>query len=168
MTLPSMASFFTSKYPHQHGVLDNKKQIPPAEWTLAERLQSAGFHTRAFNASGVLQPGRGNIEQGFDKYDKIFDERAMTAKTVHFVENFFGKDGRREFLWVHFMNPHKPYLPPPSLLETVHRSRVRRRHQRQGGPARSDLRGEAPARRRRPPPDDGESTTPPSRSSTIA
>src|SRR5690606_33160513 len=40
------------------------------------------------------------------------DEVEMTRSAERFIRNRFGKDDRREFLWVHFMNPHKPYAPP--------------------------------------------------------
>lgn len=112
MTLPSMTSYFTSLYPQQHGVIDNKKQIPDADWLFAERLAGAGFNTRCLNASGVLQPGRNNIEQGFLRYDKVLDEQLLTTKAVNHLKHEFGSGGRRDFLWVHYMSPHKPYLPP--------------------------------------------------------
>lgn len=116
MTLPSFTTFFTSKYPTQHGVIDNLKQIPGREVTLAERLKGAGFHNRAFNASGVLRPGRGNVEQGYDKdaYTYIDDDRQISARAEFYLRKKFGKGDRREYLWVHFMEPHKPYSPPSS------------------------------------------------------
>jgi len=116
MTLPSFATFFTSKYPTQHGVIDNLKQIPGREVTLAERLKGAGFHNRAFNASGVLRPGRGNVEQGYDPkaYTYIDDDRQISARAEFYLKNKFGMGDRREYLWVHFMEPHKPYVAPSS------------------------------------------------------
>lgn len=114
MTLPSFATFFTSKYPTQHGVIHNQKRLPDEERTLAERLSDAGFRCRALNASGVLRPGHGNIEQGFSPgmYKTILDEDVLTAKAEQWIRERFGRDDKRDFLWVHFMNPHKPYAPP--------------------------------------------------------
>ncbi len=113
VTLPSMTSFFTSKYPYEHGVVNNLKRVPDAEWLLAERLQAAGFHTRAYNASGVLMPERNNVEQGYkpNAYSFFPDEEVMTGKAEKFIRERFGERGR-QFLWVHYMNPHKPYDPP--------------------------------------------------------
>ncbi|MBI4881290.1 MAG: sulfatase [Planctomycetes bacterium] len=113
VTLPSMTSFFTSKYPYEHGVLNNLKRVPDAEWLLAERLQAAGFHTRAYSASGVLMPERNNVEQGYkpNAYSFFPDEEVMTGKAEKFIRERFGERGR-QFLWVHYMNPHKPYDPP--------------------------------------------------------
>lgn len=113
MTLPSMTTFFTSKYPIEHGVIDNTRRVPDEEVLLAERLSDEGFATFALNATHVLSP-ESNIDQGFAKkhYLMFADETEMTFKAVRYIRNRFGEDGRREFLWIHFMNPHKPYFPP--------------------------------------------------------
>ncbi len=121
MTLPSMASFFTSKYPLEHGVLTNLKKVQDDEWLLAERLRDAGFHNFCVNAQPVLGPKHGNIEQGFEPSDyRMFgDEREMIRFTERYIERRFGDDDQREFLWIHFMNPHKPYAPP-APFDTLH------------------------------------------------
>lgn len=121
MTLPSMTSFFTSKYPLEHGVLSNLKQVQDDELLLAERLRDAGFHNFCVNAQPVLGPERGNIEQGFEKSDyRMFaDEREMIRFVERYVDRRFGRDDQREFLWIHFMNPHKPYAPP-APFDTMH------------------------------------------------
>jgi len=113
MTLPSMASWFTSKYVAEHGVVDNKRPVPDSERLLAERLAEAGFRTRAFNATPVLDVESG-IAQGFDPGDyRMFpDEREMTRSASRYIQQRFGRDEQRDFVWVHFMNPHKPYSPP--------------------------------------------------------
>ncbi len=119
-TFPSMTTFFTSKYPSEHGITDNKMSLGPAEVLLAERLKDAGFHNRAWNASGVLAPRDGGINQGYEPgaYSLIVDEREMTEKATRFLRERFGKDGQREFVWLHYMNPHKPYDPPPPFGRT--------------------------------------------------
>ncbi len=114
-TFPSMTTFFTSKYPSEHGVIDNKNDLGGDEVLLAERLAEAGFHRRAFNASGVLAPRPGGIDQGYEQgaYTAVLDERELTERAKRYLRERFGQDGRREFLWLHYMNPHKPYDPPP-------------------------------------------------------
>lgn len=113
MTLPSMTTWFSSKYVAEHGVSDNKKRVPDAERLLAERLADAGFRTRAFNATPVLEPESG-IAQGYlpGEYRMFPDEGEMTRAASRFIKRPFGREDQREFLWVHFMNPHKPYDPP--------------------------------------------------------
>ncbi|MFG0320099.1 MAG: sulfatase [Planctomycetota bacterium JB042] len=113
MTLPSMTTWFTSRYVAEHGVNDNKKRVPEEERLLAERLAEAGFATRCYNATPVLEPESG-IAQGFAPGDyRMFpDEAEMTRGAARYIERRFGHDGRRDFLWLHYMNPHKPYDPP--------------------------------------------------------
>ena len=115
MTLPSMTTFFTSRYLDEHGVLDNRMIVGEGEVLLAEHLAAAGFRTRGWNASRVLAPQRSHIEQGFgpESYQYVADERRMTEQAGAFLRDEFGRDGRREFLWLHYMRPHKPYKPPP-------------------------------------------------------
>ncbi len=108
MTLPSVTSLFTSRYPDETGVVHNQARLDPREWTLAERLKESGFRTRAYIANGVLRPGASGIDQGFDAYERIYDEYKMTTLAVDAIESGFGAEGR-DFLWVHYMDPHQPY-----------------------------------------------------------
>lgn len=121
MTLPSMATYFTSKYPADHGVIDNKHKIPFDEWMLAERLEDSGFKRLAFNASDVLSANRDTaIEQGFAKnaYTTISDDDPQIAKAAaSYLRAKFGKNPKREFVWIHLMSPHKPFAPPKSAID---------------------------------------------------
>jgi arylsulfatase A-like enzyme len=112
-TLPAMVSFFTSRYPIEHGVLRNDQQVPETELTLAEILRDAGFRCRAFVANQVLMPGQTDFEQGFDpdRYAFVPDEREMTDQAIAHIRSSFTSE-QREFLWIHYMNPHRPYEPP--------------------------------------------------------
>lgn len=112
ITLSSFTSFFTSRYPDETGILNNNKVVPRDELLLAERLADARFHCVAFQSSGVLDPRRSGIDQGFAKYHMELDEGRMTTRACEFLRTNFGKDGRRQFMWVHYMRPHRPYEPP--------------------------------------------------------
>lgn len=115
MTLPSMTTYFTSKYPADHGVIDNKHKIPFDEWMLAERLEDVGFKRLAFNASEVLSPAKGTaIDQGYgdNAYTTISDDDAqVTRLAAGYLRTKFGRNPKREFVWVHLMSPHKPFAP---------------------------------------------------------
>ncbi len=115
VTLSSMTTFFTSKYPSEHGVINNMQRVGPEEVLLAERLKNAGFHNRAWSASAVLKPASSGIDQGFDSqmFTEELNEVAMAQAAAKYLREKFARDNRREFLWVHFMNPHRPYDPPP-------------------------------------------------------
>jgi choline-sulfatase len=117
LTLPSHTSLMTGRYPFHHGVRDNAGSVPATELTLAEILRNNGYHTYAF-VGGFPLDHRFGLNQGFDKYDDSFprqknrsldfrSERTADA-VVHSV--FREKIAAPFFLWVHFYDPHAPYL----------------------------------------------------------
>jgi arylsulfatase A-like enzyme len=67
-TVPSIASFLTSLYPTELGIITGRKWvIDEMRVTLAEALQAAGYRTQAFVTNGHLVPAKG-YAQGFDDY----------------------------------------------------------------------------------------------------
>lgn len=128
LTLPAHSSIMTGNYPFVHGVRKNgTSRLADANTTLAERLHIAGFATQAVVASFVLNRMFG-IAQGFDEYSDVSggdsaialhaerrgDEIASEAITR--LEHLANK---RFFLWVHFFDPHYPYVSPgKGVVET--------------------------------------------------
>ncbi len=116
-TVPSVASFLTSRYPGEilHGPLETYA-IPAAVPTLAERLAAAGYRTAAFFGNFVLRDANG-FGRGFaNRYtppavpesnllhaDSV-NRRALPWLAAHQHEPFF--------LYVHYMDPHDPYDNP--------------------------------------------------------
>ncbi len=118
-TAPALSSLMTSKYPHQHGVLETYSfALSLEENTLAERMAAAGHATGAELGIGVLMPSR-RLDQGFEHYgftrytnrqywrtgDEI-TERALAWLAANHDEPFF--------LWVHYFEPHQPYNVVPA------------------------------------------------------
>jgi len=56
LTRPSHFTLLTSRYPREHGVLNNSMSLPESALTLAEILASQGYHTGAFVAVRLLGP----------------------------------------------------------------------------------------------------------------
>ncbi|MFN7964130.1 MAG: sulfatase-like hydrolase/transferase [Acidobacteriota bacterium] len=121
LTLPAHASLFTARTPREHGVLDNAlDRLAPAEQTLAESLKRAGYVTLAAVGAAVLDRDTG-IAQGFDRFDdrvrvgsrEWFDWRERSAVQVNAaaLSLLEGVDSPF-FLWVHYYDPHHPYVPP--------------------------------------------------------
>ncbi len=132
-TGPTHASIMTSLYPLTHGVVKNGMTLDDRFETLAERLRAAGYRTEAVVSSFVLDAKFG-YAQGFEAYDDDFDAAHATVHRTEFdgheVEGAFDqtaprtteKAGRvlarlaagREpfFLFVHYFDPHAPYVPP--------------------------------------------------------
>ena len=115
-TIPSHMSMFTGLPPMFHGVNDSPdnfwagraKTLAPSVPYLAERLAEAGYETAAVVSSAPMSPRYG-FERGFDVY------RVHAAKAADVVDSALDlvarADGRRFFLFVHFIDPHWPYMP---------------------------------------------------------
>ncbi|MFQ6103897.1 MAG: tetratricopeptide repeat protein [Candidatus Glassbacteria bacterium] len=123
LTLPSHATIMTGMYPPGHGVRNNGNyRLPEGVTTLAELLSEAGYRTAAFLAAFVLD-SRFGLDQGFKLYHDSFLNLESKAQTFEYAERDAGrvtelavdwlKDARSPFfLWVHYFDPHHPYIPP--------------------------------------------------------
>lgn len=72
-TLPSHATMFTGRYPHDLGLLKNGQVLSDDAVTLAELLSAAGWRTAGFVSSFVLDRRFGPM-QGFATYDDKFSD----------------------------------------------------------------------------------------------
>lgn len=129
-TSPSFGTLHTSLFPSKHGVtlfwktgmplLD--KDVP----TLGEAFRGSGYHTAAFvdnSLGGKPLVGEG-FEEFFDGSSAAPDitRRAAgvkigapftTANVLAWLDQHHG-EARPFFLYVHFLEPHSPYNPPPA------------------------------------------------------
>lgn len=121
LTLPSHASLFTGLVPRRHGVRDNTLfRLGKEPSVLAEVLRTHGYETAAFVSSVVLDRVTG-IDRGFESYDdtvrvgarEAFDYRERAAGQTNDVTLSRLDDLEGPFfLWVHYFDPHLPYVPP--------------------------------------------------------
>lgn len=121
-TTPSMVSMFSGTYPHENGIviLASHQWLDDDVVLLPEVLRDRGFATAGVVANGVL--GReSNFPQGFDVYRELWlekDTRAEKATEVALEElRRLAATGDRFFLWVHYIDPHWPYEPPPGYAD---------------------------------------------------
>ncbi len=119
-TNPSFSSIMTSHYPHETMVLRNEFRVPPGAVTMAEILKANGYRTGAVVSNPTLHRGSG-FEQGFDVYDDQIDlldrvtgrvERIAPKTTLAAIRWLQRNYTEKFFLWVHYMDPHGPYVPP--------------------------------------------------------
>ena len=133
-TGPTHATLFTGLYPISHGVIKNGLTFAPQQPTLAEQLQAHGYQTAAIVGSFVLHRQFG-WKHGFEEYQDDFERATSTVKRKQFlkrtVEAGFDRranEGTRPaikwlrnhqenghapfFLFLHYFDPHTPYLPP--------------------------------------------------------
>lgn len=125
-TQPSHASMFTGLHPWEHGVTRNGQTLAATQRTVAESLTDAGFETFAVVAS-VPVSVRFGFGQGFQRFAEPFTQSFgqdawegvevpggrfyALAETVtdEALRQLDAAQGRRQFLWVHYFDPHSPY-----------------------------------------------------------
>ena len=111
-TTPSFATMFTGRHPEVHGVRSNLEAVPPGAPMLAEVLRSRGYRTAGFVSNPVLD-ARWGFGRGFDQYRMFPLQSGMDDMRRAFVEWAQPPWDRPTFVWVHFIDPHGPYTPPP-------------------------------------------------------
>jgi arylsulfatase A-like enzyme len=123
-TPPSVSSIFTGLYARAHGVValhdatgTGGNVLAEAHHTLAELFSEAGYRTGALVKSPVPEADRG-YAQGFGSFETVSGmiahetsgeelaagARAWLDEASAFEEPFF--------LYLHFMEPHTPYIAP--------------------------------------------------------
>jgi len=113
-TRPSIPSMMTSLYPTATGVWNFSDSLSDRYLTLAEILRAQGFETASFIQNGNAGPYAG-VHQGFSS---LRDASSIGETT----EDIFGEQilswidqnsNRNFFLYLHAVDPHGPYDPPP-------------------------------------------------------
>ncbi len=122
-TSPSFASMMTSTYGHQNGVTAVRQRLGDFNTTIAEVLRNSGYLTAGIISNGNLAV-EFNFNQGFETYEEPWtepgvgngdkdgcDAREITNHAVEWLDKNGGKE--KFFLWVHYIDPHARYTPPP-------------------------------------------------------
>lgn len=115
-TKASMASVLTGLIPSAHGVNGPRDRLPEDLPTLTRILHRAGYRTAAVVANSFVTEPFGFAE-GFDHFVYLPDlarSREVMDRVEAWLEAAAG-DGRPFFLYVHSIDPHAPYDPPPDL-----------------------------------------------------
>ena len=126
LTAPSHATILTGVLPPRHGVRGNGMSHLAADApVLAVALREAGYHTAAVVASVVLDRATG-MNRGFDSYDdnqrvgpksafQYLERGASQVETaaLRAIDHLEGPF----FLWVHFYDPHTPWVAPSPFAE---------------------------------------------------
>ncbi len=144
-TLASHTSLFTGKYAHTHGTPENGHTVNADNVMLAEALRAAGYRTAGFIGAFPLS-ARFGFAQGFESYDENFDlipgrgilpgadEGVVTAQrragavadsVIGWIDGGLGRGleagpgtgDQPQFLFIHFFDPHRPYMPPSPYSE---------------------------------------------------
>lgn len=120
-TVPSMVSIFSSTYPHTNGILfgSRGRYIPDDLLLMPEIFRKHGYSTWGVVSNAVLAAAT-NFSQGFQTYQETWMDVKRGKKhsqADHVTDLAVGaldslKD-QRFFLWLHYVDPHYQYSPPP-------------------------------------------------------
>jgi arylsulfatase A-like enzyme len=143
-TGPSHASILTSKHPSAHGIVFNghrkSARIKSDSRTLADHLRDAGFYTAAVVSARPLGK-KYDFNRGFDKFQLVtrntggdnggggqYVNKAVKKWLREWQLQSGAKPGKpsveqkqkdRLFLWVHYFDPHLPYVSPDKIYQEL-------------------------------------------------
>jgi arylsulfatase A-like enzyme len=120
LTAPALSTMLTSLPPHKHGAKRNGIGIYRDIKTFPYYLKRYGYSTAAVISNWPLRKKLAGLHREFHSYYQVF-----TKKRYHGILNSEGhafvvnekalgwlrkNGGKRFFLWVHYTEPHAPYL----------------------------------------------------------
>ncbi len=115
ITLPSHANMFYSLPPHKLEVFNNGEIADTDHESLAQLLKKDGFSTKGIISLGVLKSEYG-LNKGFDQVSEDFSEGYFYKDASDVNHEVFKllkqKKSHKEFIWIHYSDPHSPYFPP--------------------------------------------------------
>jgi arylsulfatase A-like enzyme len=131
LTQPACSSMLTSLHPHEHGATRNGLRVRPGIESLPKELGRRGYLTAAFVANWTLRDRISGLGEHFDLFEEVFTRRRWlgliasesTARDVNAAAIAWldGHAGRRRpvFLWVHYTEPHAPYVLHPKMARRI-------------------------------------------------
>ncbi|MER3404571.1 MAG: sulfatase [Chloroflexota bacterium] len=117
-THPSFTTMLTGKEAITHNIVNIGGKVPIAEGVrlLPEMLKEHGYFTAAVDNMGR------HFMRGFDIYQKYQWDRSnprvlrkaetVTAAALPVIDRIKA-EGKPFFMFIHYWDPHTPYLPPP-------------------------------------------------------
>ncbi|MFQ5515581.1 MAG: sulfatase [Myxococcota bacterium] len=121
-TPQSVISILSGRLPQEHGVRAFSQLVPQATKLIPDLLPPA-YQRAGFVGNAVLTHEATDLGDRFDHFDEFLDSRVPNS---HRIERRAGRltdaallwlaDGRDParplFLWLHYMDPHRPYRAP--------------------------------------------------------
>ncbi len=121
-TIPSVAATLTGHYPGSNNIGHGRAAgVPAGTPTLASILGENGYSTAGFAANALLDNARG-FHHGFRHYffaphtDNQFTAEELNHRALDWIDDH---GDERFFCFLHYMDPHNPYDPPPFLPDPL-------------------------------------------------
>jgi len=107
-TAPSMVTMMTGQR-----LTGPRLDVPDQTPVLAELFKDAGYRTGAWSANELLCADNG-FDRGFDVFvdEKEWHSKKPVGRLDEIVAWLKENKDNDTFTWVHFTDPHDPYLPP--------------------------------------------------------
>lgn len=116
-TLPAHMSMLTGLTPSQHGVVSLTQRLPSNVPYLPERLRQHGYETLGIVTWWFVSQTYG-FDRGFDffRFKELADADEVIDDAIARIRAGAGRD---QFFFLHLVDPHWEYDPPPELLERL-------------------------------------------------
>jgi arylsulfatase A-like enzyme len=126
-TMASIPAIITSKYFHSGIALDEHVQpgmpprLKPENTTLPEIMKRGGYTTGVIASHEYWNDW--GMEQGVDDYDNSIGKTpdpyrvAADKSTDHALAWITRQQGKKWFLWVHYIDPHGRYVAHPDVVD---------------------------------------------------
>lgn len=119
-TKPSVATLLSGLLPWQHRAMDGESTLPASVAILPEIFRKEGFETAGFVCNGYVSRPFG-FERGWGRFKNYIKEGQRTQARFVASDVLAWLDQRDKdkpfFLYVHTIDPHVPYIPPPETLQ---------------------------------------------------
>jgi len=117
-TRESVASLFTGLLPSHSGATGWNARPSPSAATLAEKLRAANYRTVFLSLTTMLTDA--GFTRGFDLAEHLTKQWGASGQgpqlSKRALEVLSSGDARPFFLYLHYLDPHGPYDPPPDAL----------------------------------------------------
>jgi arylsulfatase A-like enzyme len=123
-TMASIPAILTSKFFHSGIALDedhNPPKIRPENVILPEIMKGAGYYTGVIGSHDWWNDW--GLDQGVDEYDNSIGKTpdafrvAADKVTNHILAWISRNQGRKWFMWAHYIDPHGRYVAHPDVVD---------------------------------------------------
>ncbi len=118
-TRESVSALFTGRYPSCAGTVGWDAHPGAESPSLAESLRRAGYFTVMLTLTTML--GHPSFARGFERVEHLTDQWGLSRAGPRLAERALelwgqGPGNKKRFFYLHFLDPHGPYDPPPEVL----------------------------------------------------
>jgi arylsulfatase A-like enzyme len=132
LTAPALTSMLTSTEPQDHGASRNGLRMRPGLASLPKTLQAHGYRTAALVGNWTLRHKLTGLGEHFESYEELLTHKRwfglvngeadgddVTDAAIAWIDGSPSAAHQPFFLWVHYVEPHAPYVLHPEHRERL-------------------------------------------------